>query len=150
MKVIDEHIIRFLSHQTCATVAGINEAGKPACFNCFYALDEKNGWLIFKSNSDAGHSHWLRLHPAVSGTVLPDTLNVLSIQGVQWAGETIEADAASVRHAWKLYHQKHPAAMLITGSIWIIELEEIKLSTGSGAFRKKYRWSRGYPEIVQH
>ncbi len=148
MNLIDESISKFMSGQTCATVAGIDAAGKPACFNCFFALDEINGWLIFKSNSNTKHSHWLRLNPIVTGSVLPDTLNVLSIQGVQWMGQAILADSAAMRHAWKLYHQKHPAALLMAGSIWIIELETVNMSAGTGAFCKKTKWSRSLPEMI--
>jgi uncharacterized protein YhbP (UPF0306 family) len=148
MSTIPHTILQFLHSQTCATICGINAEQVPSCFNCFYAIDETNGYLLFKSKSESCHSQWLRFHPIIAGTVLPDTLNVLNIQGVQWEGRVIEATATIARNAWKCYHKRHPAALLIPGNIWIIQLEKIKMTSGSKPLGKKLNWVRGKADYM--
>lgn len=55
-----ESINQFINDQSCATICCISEQGTPYCFNCFYAYDEKNALLYFKSSPSSNHAEMLK------------------------------------------------------------------------------------------
>ena len=139
---MNEHIIRFIEKQRVATICCVDVANKPYCFSCFYAFDREKELLYFKSSGNSLHAKYLENNSGVAGTVQPDKLNVLAIQGIQFTGYVYEADEQSMNEAKRFYHKKYPFALAMPGDIWIIDPEYIKMTDNSMGFGKKIIWEK--------
>ena len=139
---MNEDIVNFIRKQTCATISCINQNGKPYCFNCFFAFNSKEGLLYFKSSPDAYHSGLIKKNPFVAGTILPDKLKTLLVQGIQFDGELLHGDHPLTAHASANYHKTHVMALAMSGDIWTIRINHIKMTDSSKGFGKKIIWSR--------
>ncbi len=136
--MIDPRITKFLNTQTVAGIACLDEKMNPYCFSCFYAFDEKEALLIFKSSNGSSHTDFLEQNPSVAGTVNPDKLNRLAIKGIQFRGVMDgEYDDAS-----RIYHKRYPFALAMKGEIWTVRLTWIKMTDQSLGFGKKIEWER--------
>ena len=140
---MNESIARFLEKQTCASVCCVDEAGKPWCFSCYYAADVSAGVLYFKSSAGSHHVDILRLNPAVAGTVLPDKLSKLTVEGIQFEGQVLNSDDPLAEKALGHYLRRHPMAVAVAGDIWTIRLDHIKFTDSTLGFGKKLVWKRG-------
>jgi uncharacterized protein len=140
--VVNERIIRFLQQQTCATICCTDGEGKPYCFNCFYAFNQDDKLLYFKSSPDAHHSALLAEKPAISGTVLPDRLNKLMPRGIQLQGRVLHHLHPLTLNASINYHKKHPVALAMRGEVFAILLDSIKMKDGQYGPGKKILWNR--------
>lgn len=142
---MNELIIKFIEKQTCASVCCVDDQNRPWCFSCFYALDDKSGFLLFKSSPGSFHVDILERNPKVAGTILPDKLNKLLIKGVQFSGSVISRNDPLVSHTQQIYHKRHPVALAIKGEIYCIRLDQIKFTDNSLGFGKKIIWERDFP-----
>ncbi|GAB3412782.1 hypothetical protein [Niabella aquatica] len=142
MSPIPSEIVTFLEKQTCASVCCVDEQGNPYSFSCFYALNNKEGLLYYKSSSTTQHSKILQRNTIVSGTILPDKLKKMLVQGVQFTGRLIAAGEPLTRNAGATYHFRFPFALAMPGEVWTIELETIKMTDSGKAFGKKTTWKR--------
>jgi len=140
--MIPDSIARFLLDQTCATICCIDEAYNPYCFNCFYAFDKENGLLYFKSSPETYHASLLAANPVIAGTVLPDTLNKAATRGVQIRGRILSGTHPMVIDGYDVYHRKYPAALMIRGHVFAIELDEIKMKDRKPGMGRKLLWKR--------
>ena len=99
---MNETIILFLQQQSSATICCVDEQGKPYCFSCFYAFNQQEGLLYFKSSADSHHSVLMKKNPFIAGTVLPDKLNKiivnLSNQAVNFSSKKILRAGPSQEH----------------------------------------------------
>ena len=138
--MMNEHIVKFLQKQDCATVCCVDAYARPYCFNCFYAFDAEEGLLIFKSGSDSHHSTVLKTNPIVAGTILPSKLNTLFLKGIQFVG--VVFDGGDLEKATKRYYTKNPIALAMPGEIWILQIVEIKMTDNTQGFGKKMKWIR--------
>ena len=82
---MNESISNFILNQKCASVCCL-DGKNPYCFSCYYAFDAKKGLLYFKSSEDTTHIKLLTRFPEVAGTILPDKLQTLIVQGIQFEG----------------------------------------------------------------
>ena len=139
---MNDRIIQFLKKQTCATICCTDEVGNPYCFSCYYSFNKTNGLLYFKSCADALHSRLLKKNPLIAGTVLPDTLSKLITRGLQFQGELLEECHPLSIDAFKNYHIRHPLAIGFKGEVFIIQINEIKMTDSSLGFGKKIAWQR--------
>ncbi len=139
---MDKAIIEFLQNQSCATVCCTDEAGKPYCFCCFYAFDNSNGILYFKSSANSQHVVLMQKNPFVAGTVLPDRLNKLLVKGIQFEAEVLDNLAPGVHEGMQNYFRKHPVALLMQGELWALQLNHIKMTDSTFGFGKKIIWNR--------
>lgn len=138
----DDRIIHFISKQTCANVCCVNEEGHPWCYTCFYSFDPEEMLLHYKSSNETQHSALLLKHPVVAGTIVPDTLNVLQIKGIQFQGIILPFDHSHYKDAAAHYHAKHPIGYMMPGEIWTIKLTSIKFTDNTLGFGKKLLWER--------
>ncbi len=139
---MNESIAKFLKEQTCVSICCVDELGKPYCFTCFYAFDKVENLLHFKSSAESYHSVLLSKNPLVAGTVLPDKLNKLIIKGVQLEGVLLNSKHPFTNHASAYYHKKHPMALAMSGEIWTIQINSIKMTDSTLGFGKKILWDR--------
>ncbi len=132
----------FMSAQTCASICCTGPDEHPYCFSCFYAFHPGKGILIYKSAPEAHHSQLLAAHPRVAGTILPDALSKLHIQGIQFEGSLLPEEDPACRDAAAIYYRRHPLAVAHPGKLWTIRLEHIKFTDSKLGFGKKLEWKR--------
>lgn len=144
---MNENIIKFISQQTCATMCCVDAANRPYSFSCFYAFNEKEGLLYYKSSLETKHSQIILEHPFVAGTILPDKLNKLRIRGLQFEGEVLPITHPEAKEAATIYYKAHPLAVAINGEIWTIRISSIKYTDSSFGFGKKIKWIREEKEV---
>lgn len=136
MKESLNRISEFISGAKCLTIA-TQSANGLWCASCYYAYDEKNVALIFKSSDDTRHVQEGLNNPVVAGTILPDKLETVSIKGVQFTGTftPAEDDEAS-----SIYYSRFPFARAIGGKFWIIKLKTMKYTDNTLGFGTKLHW----------
>jgi len=142
MELINDSIAQFIEKQKTCSLCCIDESGKPYCFSCFYVFNHQQGLLYFKSSSKSKHSGLLPFHPHIAGTILPDKLNILIIKGIQFEGTILPANHFLTDEATKFYHKKNPAGLAVPGDIWIVKIDNIKMTDNTLGFGKKITWSR--------
>ena len=135
-------IIEFLNQQKVASICCVNEEGLPHCFNCFYAFNSKDGLLYFKSQPTTEHSRIFLQKHDVAGTILPDKLKVLALQGIQWKGAILDSADPLSDSASSKYHKKYPFALAKPGEVWTIKLDYIKMTDNTKGFGTKILWKR--------
>ena len=139
---MNERISNFILKQTCASICCMDEKGHPYCFTCFYSFDSEEMLLHYKSSTETRHSVLLLRHPLVAGTILPDSLSILQIRGIQFEGFILPFDHSHTKNASSHFHQKHPVALAMPGEIWTVKLTSIKFTDNTLGFGKKLIWSR--------
>jgi hypothetical protein len=137
-----ELITNFLKKQTCASICCVDEDSKPWCFSCFYVFNEKEAVLYFKSSASTRHGMMMAKSSFVAGTILPDKLNTLTVRGVQFEGEILNADEAASGDAANWYYKKNPVARAMPGEVWAVRLHTIKMTDSTLGFGKKVYWLR--------
>lgn len=98
--------------------------------------------MYFKSSTDTYHMSLLLKDPVVSGTILPDKLQQLAIRGIQFQGIMLPAHDERTKEAYKNYHKAFPFALMISGDVWAIQLDKIKMVDNAKGFKHKTSWSR--------
>jgi uncharacterized protein len=139
---MNESIIKFIEKQTVATICCVDEQSEPYCFSCFYAINSEKGLLYFKSSSTAHHSFLLEKKAVIAGTILPDRLRPLLVQGIQFQGEIVSSDDPLCNGASMTYLKKFPFALAMPGEVYTLQLTHIKMTDSSKGFGKKILWQR--------
>ena len=136
-----QSMLEFLKAQTCANVCAIDEEGLPYCFSCFYAFDEANAKLYFKSGPGTHHGKIMQVKHQCSGTVVPDALDPLQIKGIQFKALAKKLSLFDMAPSI-LYHARHPLATAIPGELWELSLQWIKFTDNTQGFGSKLLWER--------
>ncbi len=139
---IDERIASFIKGNSNMTLATA-EDGNPYCAHCFYAFDASRGWLVFKSGAETLHIRQAMRNPRVAGAIAPDRLERHAIRGIQFRGLLVAPEGTLVDEAERIYYRRHPYARLVHGSIWMIRLEEMKMTDNTLGFGRKLHWQAG-------
>lgn len=140
--IVNKAIIDFINENQVASICCIDEHNIPHCFHCFYAFDEKNYLLFFKSSRSTIHSKLLTENSNIAGSILPEKLNFMALKGIQLSGRVIY-DASSMKlDPGTFYHKKFPLAFAKAGDVWCIELLKLKMSDNTILFGKKINWER--------
>lgn len=139
---MNENIFRFVQQQTCASICCVDESGNPYCFSCFYAFNQQEGLLYFKSSAESHHSALMKMNPSIAGTILPDKLSKLSVKGIQFEGIVLDADDPLMKAALANYLKQHPIALAIPGEMWAVQINHIKMTDSTLGFGKKIAWYR--------
>jgi uncharacterized protein YhbP (UPF0306 family) len=138
--VPDERILSFLRENMVASVCLLSGEHKPYCINCFYALQEEEMILVFKSGYGTTHDNFISENAPVSGTILPNQLDPIQIKGLQFNGKLLALHPTALLKYGALYAQKYPMSLAIPGYTWAAQLEEIKLTDNSLGFGTKLQW----------
>ena len=137
MPVLDETIKHFIQGQKIATICCTDEQNDPFCFSCFYSFQSKDCLLQFKSSAASRHCRLMAEKPRVSGTILPDKLNIFSVAGIQFSGTLLYASHELTEDASRLYHIKFPFALAVPGEVFAVYIETITLTVMKNGFSKK-------------
>ncbi len=148
-KEMDSEIIDFIKENKIAAFCCSDANNKPYCFHCFYAFDEKNYLLFFKSSSQTFHSKMLSENPFIAGSILPGKIEILALKGIQLSGIILSTIKTDCINPTTYYHKKFPFALAKPGDVWCIQLVEIKMTDNSHVFGKKYTWKRTTPALSE-
>ena len=140
MKLLPKNIFRYLQSNKLASVCFVDAEGKPYCINCFYYFCETNQVLVFKSSPTSVHRSFIQNKSFVAGTILPKSLNFLKLQGAQFRGELLDNDQIIKHDLEAKYSKKHPISLAMSGYIWAVELQQIKLTDRRVGFGKDVMW----------
>lgn len=139
--MIDQEISDFIKSQTVATIACV-EDGKPYCFNCYYAFIEESGLLIYKSSYNTRHEKIMEKNKLISGTIIPEQIEVSVIKGIQLEGLLLNDSLDLTMKASAAYYLKFPFAMAIPGKLYTIELQTLKYTDNTKGFGYKQQWQK--------
>lgn len=139
---LDKTIENFIKENKIASICCIDEQNKPHCFHCFYAFDEKNCCLFFKSSLSSLHSKLLAENSNIAGSILPQKPDFLALKGIQITGAVLSEFASMQIDPDAFYHKKFPLALAKPGKVWCIELLKIKMTDNTNFFGKKLCWER--------
>lgn len=139
---MDKLITEFIEKQKVASVCCLDDDNNPYCFNIFYVFDKLERRLYFKSSNTSNHAHYLHKEKKLAGTILPDKINLLAIRGLQFTGNVLEVSDSVHHHATIEYHKKIPLALAMTGDVWTIQIETIKMTDNTIGLGKKICWTR--------
>ena len=137
---MNERITEFIDGQKVATICCLDEENKPYCFSCFFVLDKEKHVIYFKSSATTHHGQILHQNPVVAGTIQPDKLNPLAIQGIQFTGSILDVTDPLCSAAKSVYHKKYPFAMAMPGEVWTVQFQYIKMTDNTLGFGKKITW----------
>lgn len=135
-------IREFISKQKCANICCVDGEGAPYCFSCFYACNNEDVVLYFKSSADTYHIKLITANPRIAGTILPDKLPVLALKGIQFQGQILPQEHPLAKSAAKKYYSINPLAIAIPGEVWTVLINHIKMTDSSQGFGKKIEWTR--------
>ncbi len=142
MESILQHINHFVEGQTVANVCCHDDQGALHCFSCYYAYDAEDLLLYFKTSDDTLHMQLLAKHPEVAGTILPDKLNKMKVQGIQFSGVLLNPSDSEAKQAGKRYHAKYPFSVAMEGKVRIIRFNWVKMTDNTLGFGTKLVWDR--------
>lgn len=145
---MNKSIVEFIEKQRSCTLCCVDEVGKPYCFSCFYVFNPDHGLLYFKSSGKSRHGTILLNNPVVAGSILPDKLNVLLIKGIQFEGIVLPGNHFLADQASTYYYKKIPAALTMAGDIWIVRIDNIKMTDNTLGFGKKITWNRNEKAVT--
>ena len=142
-------IVGFLKRQTAASISCVNEINQTYSFSCFFAFNSIDKLLYFKSPESSYHSRMILQNPKVSGTIMPDKLNKLAIKGIQFIGEALNFNDPLCKEASKNYYHKFPVAVAISGVVWTIRLDQLKMTNNVMGIFEKLSWQREEKESIK-
>lgn len=140
--ILDKTIESFIKENTIASICCIDKQNKPHCFHCFYAFDEKNALLFFKSSISSLHSNLFAENSNIAGSILPEKHNFLGLKGIQLTGVILSKFSSMQINPDAFYHKKFPLALAKPGKVWSIELLKIKMTDNTNIFGKKLYWEK--------
>jgi len=124
------------------SIATVSEKG-PWCASCFYARDEENNTLVITTDPATRHGAEFRANPQVAGTIALETKRIGRIRGAQFTGTISEPTGDDLSRARTVYLKRFPYAALTEIHLWVIKLNQIKLTDNRLGFGKKIIWSSG-------
>lgn len=133
-----EKIERFIGEHHLLSLATMGD--RLWCCSMFYAYDPKQQAFIVASDETTEHMNNVAQNLHVAGTVALETKTVGKIQGIQFTGE-MEKCADEVK---SLYFDAFPYARVMNPILWMIRLDEVKMTDNTLGFGKKVTWKRNH------
>ena len=136
---IPENISDFFKQNRVATICFTDIKNVPYCFTGFFVLSKESAALVFKSSYGTSHEDATLYSSIVSGTVLPEHLDILKIKGIQFTGRTLNQEEIRDEYT-STYYKKYPFARVMGGYIWAVSLTSIKFTDNTLLFGNKTKW----------
>ncbi|MEO6882878.1 MAG: hypothetical protein ABI199_02510 [Bacteroidia bacterium] len=140
MADLNEKIVSFLKKNKIATVCFVTADNMPYCITCFYAYDEKNNMLVFKSSFGTSHDTLIKPDVPVSGAILPNSVTLLNVKGIQFSGKLINPTEIDYLELPTFYTKNYVMSLVMPGYIWALRLTFIKYTDNSLGLGKKILW----------
>ncbi len=136
----EKRITDFLKEHHVLTLA-TNIGDESWCSNCFYTYIDDEASFLFTSDSDTKHIQMGLENPNVSGSVVLETKVVGKIRGIQFTGELQKVENTEHSKYRLKYLKKFPFAIIINTDLWIVKLNQIKMTDNRLGFGKKLYWN---------
>ncbi|MDD5052820.1 MAG: pyridoxamine 5'-phosphate oxidase family protein [Sulfuricurvum sp.] len=133
---MDKKIVSFIQKHHLLTLATLGE--RLWCCSMFYAYDEVEKIFIVASDETTEHMGNVSQNAHVAGTVALETKTVGKIQGIQFSGVMEQCPDTQKR----LYFEAFPYARVMNPTLWVIRLDEVKMTDNTLGFGKKITWKR--------
>lgn len=133
---MDKKILSFIKKHHLLSLATAGE--RLWCCSMFYAYDEANQGFIVASDETTEHMGNVAQNAYVAGTVALETKTLGKIQGIQFAG-VMEPCPDTQK---SLYFEAFPYARIMNPTLWVIRLDEVKMTDNTLGFGKKISWKR--------
>lgn len=146
--MMNSTIQKFIQGQKAASICCVAADGSPYCFSCFYAFDAAEGLLYFKTGATSHHIQLMLQNSALAGTILPNKLNALIVQGIQWEGVLLPAGCAATKNAAHFYHKRYPFALAMPGDVYTVQVNHIKMTDSTKGFGTKIQWQRSEAAVT--
>lgn len=128
---MDKRIQKFIEENKVASIAVVLDC-VPHSFNCFYAFNEFENTLVFKSSERSFHSKIIETNPVVSGTIYKCSKSGIQTEGVQITGNAIFCNNDKCRD---IYYFKYPFARVIYGSLFQVNLLSVKYTSNNAGLK---------------
>ncbi|MCB8999493.1 MAG: pyridoxamine 5'-phosphate oxidase family protein [Bacteroidales bacterium] len=139
---MEKRITDFIKKHHVLTLATSFE-GRPWVANCFYAYMEKENVLVFTSDRNTKHIQDLEGGNEVAASIVLETSVVGKIQGIQLRGRLFEPEGEMLKSANTAYLKRFPFAALMETTLWVLEVEYVKMTDNRLGFGKKLIWGEG-------
>ncbi len=106
--------------------------------SCFYAFDEANLALVFKSEPHTTHIQLATRYPNVSVTIATNTLQIAKIEGLQIRARF--CPASDTQNA--IYYARFPFARLGAGELYALEILYAKYTNNALELSKKLEFHK--------
>lgn len=141
MNLPEKRIVDFIHEHHVLTLATVVE-NNPWCANCFYVYLEEENCFVFTSDDKTKHVQDVFTNANVAGSIVLETKTVGKIQGIQFRGTMEKPDTSIKGKAKKAYLKKFPYAVLMKTSLWVVNLNFIKMTDNRLGFGKKLIWEK--------
>ena len=128
-----EKIISFIEEHHVMSLAtkGIKELS--VC-SLFYAFDKESLSFIVASSEDTQHITNIKRDSKIAGNILLETKTIGKIQGLQFRGRISKLEDSKLK---KLYFKEFPQAIIMSPTLWCIDINYFKLTDNRLGFGKK-------------
>ena len=138
---MEKRIKDFINKHHVLTLA-TSFGGNPWVANCFYAYMEEQNSLIFTSSRDTRHIRDLEEGNRVAASIVLETSVIGKIQGIQLMGNLFEPEGELLKKAKRVYKKRFPFAVLMDTTLWVLEIDFIKMTDNRLGFGKKLMWDK--------
>lgn len=135
----EKRIVEFINEHHVLTLA-TSSKDNPWCANCFYIYLEEENCLIFTSDDKTKHVQNVLTNANVAGSIVLETNTIGKIQGIQFQGIMERPEKELASKAKKTYLKRFPYAILMKTSLWVLNLNYIKMTDNRLIFGKKLIW----------
>jgi hypothetical protein len=137
---MDRRIARFIKKHHVLTLATSN-GNVTWTSHVFYAWLPEETVLVFTTDPDTRHGKEMMSQPVVSGGIVLETKVIGRIRGVQLTGraESVGNDPGIYRSA---YIKRFPFALAAKLDLWVLRIEQVKMTDNRLGFGKKLIWNR--------
>ncbi len=137
----DSKIATFLKKHHVLTLATAS-GDQPWVANCFYAFLEEEMSFVFTSGYETRHIQEVLVNYKVAGNVVLETSIIGKIQGIQFSGMLLKVEGESLKIASSAYLKRFPFTALMDTTLWILQIDYLKMTDNRLGFGKKLVWER--------
>jgi uncharacterized protein YhbP (UPF0306 family) len=141
MQTPDPKITTFLKKHHVLALATVS-GDQPWVANCFYAFQEEQMSFVFTSGYDTRHIREAMQNQKVAGNIVLETSIIGKIQGIQFSGTLVIAEGEELKKASSSYLKRFPFAALMDTTLWILQIDFLKMTDNRLGFGKKLVWER--------
>ena len=145
MELLQNNIKDFVHRNRVATFCFVDELNQPHSFSCLCVFEENEVMLISKSSFGTRHEEYTRSSTMVSGTILPEKIDIAKLQGIQFRGNTLD-ETEITPEIENAYYRKYPFGRVIGGYVWAVKIMNMKFTDNTLVFGKKSHWTRSVPD----
>ena len=138
---MEKRITDFIKKHHVLTLATSNK-GLPWVAHCFYAYLEDKNVFVITSGRDTKHIQDLEDGNEVAASIVLETSVVGKIQGIQLRGRLNESEGEMLKAVKNAYVMRFPFAALMDTTLWVLEVEYVKMTDNRLGFGKKLIWEK--------